>query len=125
MILPKFSYNDGSAVNFTPAIAPKGKYAQDALDATRHDSITSSGKKQSVVENIANLQELNFPFVPDSDISSWNRFFAWALGGGQFDYYPDSTSGTKETMTLEDTNWTPAFTVIGYYTFKFRMRKVV
>lgn len=128
MIVPKIVYDPGSGpVTLTPTY-PNVKKPQgaDPLVATRHDSITSSGKKQSVTERVDTLIPVQFDIVPSSDMAAWAAFMGWALAGGVFTWYPDSTvSGTHTDYTLEDMAWQPTFVAKDTNSFKFTMRKVV
>jgi len=126
-ITPQFTYNPGSGnVTLTPTYPPTGKPLASEMEATRHDSITSSGIKQSIVERIDNFVTLNFPFVPLADIAAWTAFMQWALAGGVFTYTPDSTvPAVNAQYTLEDTSWNPKRATIGHATFSFRMRQYV
>jgi hypothetical protein len=49
----------------------------------------------------------------------------FALGGGQFGYYPDASLPSFTNYWLEDTNWTAAYKSVGQYTFKVKFRQVV
>src|ERR1700688_2858635 len=102
MILPKIEYNPGSGtVDFVPTYPPTDKEpgvpAQDfqggELQAQRHDSTASIGYQQMVTERIDTFLNLDFPFVPASDIASWVSFINFALAGGIFNYYLDHTTG--------------------------------
>lgn len=127
MITPKFAWNPGSGVvDFTPAIPPVGKTPYAPLEAVRHDSVTSSGIKQSVTERIDTFVVLPFENVPESDMASWNSFFSYALTGREFTYYPDSTiPGTFAEYVLEDMAWTPKKVSWKNYGFTMKMRKGV
>jgi hypothetical protein len=92
-------------------------------NVVRHDSITSSGIKQSVVERREKFLPLNWPFVPQADIAEWTTFMNWALDGQVFTYYPDSTDPTTHTdYSLEDTNWLPKRAAFGHGTHSINMR---
>jgi hypothetical protein len=127
MLLPKFSYDAGSGtVNFTPTYPPINKPLSDELEASRHDSITTSGVKQSITDRVDSFITIEFSFVPQADIAAWKAFFAWTLPGGRFTYYPDATvSGTHTDYTIEEASWVPKRTVFGHTGFKFRMRQWV
>jgi len=60
-----------------------------------------------------------------SDVQNWSNFMLWALRGGQFAYYPDSSQTTFTNYWLEDTNWGANYKSAGQYTFKLRFRQVV
>lgn len=126
MIIPKFTYNNGSAVTFAPVWPPTKKDPVGPLVATRHDSITSSGIKQSVTERIDFMQVLNFEYVPSSDLAAWSEFMIFALAGGKFTYYPDATdSSTHSDYTIEDTTFDPKFICPGAYSLTMTMRLFV
>lgn len=89
----------------------------------RHDSITSSGIKQSIVERREVFLPLTFQFVPATDIPVWDNFMSWALDGNFFTYFPDSTDATNSTIySLEDTSWLPKKAAFGQATFSLNMR---
>lgn len=126
MIVPKFAYFNGSTiVDFIPTWPAVKKTPQGVapLEAVRHDSITTSGIKQSVLERIDEFLELSFEDVPESDLATWKAFFSVALAGSQFTYYPDSTvPGTYFDYTLEDMAWRPKWKSWKNYSFAIRMR---
>jgi hypothetical protein len=126
-LTPCFQYNPGSGnVNFIPTYPPINKQPQGSLNAVRHDSITSSGKKQSVSERLENLNTFEFANVPQADMANWNAFLGYALGGGQFTWFADSTNLAGGTLyTLEDTAWDPKRTAFQNFAFTIKVRKVV
>jgi hypothetical protein len=121
--LPKIIYN-GTTLLFT--YPPVNKPGADILEAQRTDTITSSGKKQTVNLRTDTFKTLENPNVPFADLAGWQAFMAWALPGGVFTYYPDaSDAATHDDWTLEDTKWTPVRAYPGFSRFTFTMRKVV
>jgi hypothetical protein len=108
---PKITYNDGSArtLLFTyPSVKKPG--VAIPLEADREDSITTSGKKQSVTWNTAEFRTLQMDWVPASDIAAWQLFMRYAVKGGTFRYFPDrDVPGTYVDYTLEDTGWSPQY----------------
>lgn len=124
MILPMFIYNLGSGdIEWVPSTPAIGKQPLDCLAATRHDSITSSGIKQSVLERIDDVMTLSFPFVPVGDLANWKAFMAWALAGNVFAYRPNSTINTVwGEYTLDSLDWTPKFVCFGYFSFELQCR---
>jgi hypothetical protein len=120
---PKFAYNAGSGiVDFSPTWPPTKKPGFDSLDATRHDSITSAGEKQSVFERIDQRLALNFTSIPSSDLTAWNAFLMFALSGANFTYFPDNTIETTFfEYTLEDEKVVPAWIAPGWYSLKINM----
>lgn len=129
--IPKFSYNPGSGVvTFSPTYPPVSKPGpqdgtSDELQAQRVDSISMSGKKQVFYLRTDTFRTLKFASVPFADLASWAAFMAWAISGGQFDYYPDNTLSAHTTYTLEDTDWKPVFAFLGISGFTMQMRQFV
>jgi hypothetical protein len=125
---PKFAYQaiPGTVVDLIPTYPPNDKPGFDTLEATRHDSITSNGEKQSIFERIDQFLMLNFKTVPSADLSAWSAFLTYALTGANFTYFPDSTIETVfQEYTLEDTKITPKRVAPGVYTFTLNMRLYV
>jgi hypothetical protein len=124
VITPKFSYNAGAGqVDFLPTYPAVQKTPYGPLVAARHDSFTSEGDKQSLTERIDTMLDLNFTYVPQSDMAGWNAFFSWALAGNQFTYYPDHTNAAVYAdYTLEDTDWKPKFLAFQYFSFQMHLR---
>lgn len=127
--VPKFSYWNGSEiVDFVPTFPATKKTSQGPLEAIRHDSITSTGIKQSITERIDTFLILPFENVPESDMAGWEAMMAVLIEGVQFDYYEDSTStpGTGfVAYTLEDTSWKPKWVSWLNYSFTLTLRKFV
>ena len=124
MILPMFLYNPGSGVvQWVPTYPPIGKQPDDCLEAIRHDSITSSGIKQAVLERLDDVMTLSFPFVPVADLVSWKAFMTFALAGGVFAYRQNSTTNAAwGEYTLDSQEWTPKFVCFGTFSFEFKCR---
>ena len=123
MIVPKFHYG---STDFTPTWPPKGKEPVNELQVTKTDSYASEGQKQSVIERVDEFQNLVFPVVTTSDLSSFSTMYASLLLGTVVTYYPDSTdSSTHTDFWLEDTGFNPKFVSPGAYSLTMRLRKVV
>lgn len=118
----KFVYNGNT---FIPTYAPKGKVPVDGQAAIRHDSITTSGLRQSVLERIDRVLTLNFEFIPESELSSWDAFIGWILAGNQFQYYPDSTLTNNNYYQVVDTDLRPEFVCKETYKLSMNLRRVV
>jgi hypothetical protein len=124
--IPKFAYGSGAGIDFIPTYPPTKKTPYAPLEATRHDSITSSGIKQSVWERTDTFVVLQFETVPESDLPEWQQLFAWILEGNQFTYYPSSLDETTfQQYTIEDMSWTPTWKSFQTYAFTMKMRLVV
>ena len=94
--------------------------------ATRHDNLSSSGVRESIVERIDQFLEFEMEYVGlASDIQNWSSFMLWALRGGQFAYYPDGSETAFTNYWLEDTDWRADYRFAGQYGFKVRFRQVV
>jgi hypothetical protein len=116
--VPKIIYDPGVGdvtLNFT--YPPVQKPGTDDEEATRHDSITCSGLKQSVWERTDEFKILQMDYVPMADLPDWKDFIKYALTGGEFKYFVDSTEPDWVMYTLEDTEFRPKFSL--------KLRKVV
>lgn len=123
--VPQFTYNSTS---FTPTYAATKKQPIATLgqQAIRHDSITTSGLQQSVLERIDRVFELNFPVVPVGDLSGWDAFLSWALAGQQFEYAPDSTvPGTYVTCYMTSSSVPYKFVNYQIFSLSFECRVVL
>jgi hypothetical protein len=124
--VPKISYNPGTGsidLNFT--WPPVQKSGTNDLEATRQDSTTISGLRQSIYEHTDEFLPLQLDFVPQVDLPAWSDFMKFALKGGLFNYYPDKTLAHFTTYTLDDTKWTVKRNFIGMAKFSLRLRKAV
>jgi hypothetical protein len=94
--------------------------------AVRHDNISASGVRESVIERVDHFLDLELEWVGiGADVQSWANFMSYALQGGAFAYYPDASEAAFTNYWLEDTDWTAAYKAPGQYTFKLRFRQVV
>lgn len=119
-----FVYNLGAGdIYFTPTYPPIGKQPLDGLAATRHDSITSSGIKQAVLERIDDLVTFSFLYVPQSDLAAWKAFMTYALAGNVFAYRPNAADNTVWLeYTLESMDWTPKWVAPQTFSFELQCR---
>lgn len=68
--------------------------------------------------------KIGMTVIPDSDAAAWAAFLDWAEQGKEFDYYPDASSSSHSTCTLEDTASELAWKAPGVWaggTLKFRV----
>jgi hypothetical protein len=94
--------------------------------AVRHDNVASSGVRESIVERLDSYLDLELEWVGiGSDVQAWAQFMAYALQGGAFAYYPDSSQAAFTNYWLEDTNWIATYKGPGQYTFHVKFRQVV
>ena len=123
---PAIVYPFGSSLatlNFLRS--PRRVPAYSAM-AVRHDNVASSGVRESVLERIDNYLDLDLEWVGiGGDVAAWAQFMSYALQGGAFTYYPDSSKPSFSNYWLEDTNWTAAYKAAGQYSFHVKFRQVV
>jgi hypothetical protein len=126
MANPQSVYYVGSTAVTLPFSYPPRNVAAYNSVAMRHDNIASSGVRESILERIDNFLELAMQTVlSGTDVGNWNEFMQYALAGGQFNYYPDSSQGSYTPYWLEGTTWKATYSAPGIYSFKLRFRQVV
>lgn len=119
-----YPYGSGSATLIFQR--PPNKVPAYSAVAVRHDNVASSGVRESVLERIDNFLDLDLEWVGiGADIQAWAQFMNYALQGGVFAYYPDSSQSNYTNYWIEDTNWTAAYKAAGQYTFHLKFRQVV
>jgi hypothetical protein len=109
IIVPKFTWNDGSPHTLTPIFPPEQKVPVDARDRQGSEDYSTDGIGQWMTDRIDRIRTLSFNNVKQSELASWEAFIDFAIEKNTFLYYPDSTSGTNYTVTLEDNKWDPKF----------------
>lgn len=108
MIQQQISYGSGPT-NFTLTWPATMKPFIDPRKATRVDTDSYSGVRQSVFFRSDILKTLTVEHIPDADVSFWQPFIDYAVTGAVFTYYPDVTDlSTHADYTLNDTDVTPA-----------------
>ena len=123
--LPQIIYDAGAGpVTVTPTYPNVQKPYLDNFEAVRHDSITSSGLRQSMVERVDRTVTVNFENVPWTDLPMWEGFFAYAVQGGSFEYFPDNTATGFNTWELVDDKVEFSFNDRGLSKFEMHMRRV-
>ena len=123
---PQIIYDSGAGpVTLAFSYPPRSVAAYNAI-ATRHDNVASSGVRESILERVDNFLEFDMQAVlAGSDVVDWSAFMQYALTGGQFAYYPDSSQNAFTNYWLEGTTWNAAYKSPGIYSFKVRFRRVV
>jgi hypothetical protein len=123
---PKIVYDPGTGPTILEFMRPPQKVPAYEYRAVRHDNISSAGVREAVLERIDSFLELEMEWIAlGADVQSWNQFMQFALGGGQFGYYPDSSLAEFTNYWLEDTDWSAAYKAPGHYSFKLKFRQVV
>jgi hypothetical protein len=126
MAYPKITYTIGSAVTTLAFTYPPTQVAAYNAAATRHDNLSSSGVRESILERIDNFLEISMAAVlSGTDVQNWNSLMQYALQGGQFSYYPDASQSGFTNYLLEGTTWQAAYRAPGLYKFKLKFRQVV
>jgi hypothetical protein len=122
---PKFIYDPGTgAVAVTPTYPHVKKPYMNNFEALRHDSITSSGIRQSMLERVDRVLKVTFEDVPWTDLPMWESFFAYAIQGGSFKFYPDDSLTAFQTWELVDDKVDVVFVSIGLSKFEMNLRMV-
>lgn len=106
---------------------PAVKVPWSHLIAVRHDSYSTSGVFQSVVERIEQHLEFNVDFSNGSDdTNQWQEFMqTCAMMGQPFDYYPDSTAPEYGTYYCLDTDWDQKYRGPGIYNWSMKLYRQV
>jgi hypothetical protein len=126
MAFPQIVYPQGTGTATLLFQRPPRRVPAYSSQAVRHDNVASSGVRESVLERIDNFLTLEMEWVAiGSDVQAWAQFMSYALQGGSFAYYPDSSHPAFTNYWIEDTNWTAAYKAPGQYTFKLKFRQVV
>ncbi len=124
-IIPQIVYDAGSGMvtlNFTyPDIQ---KPMTDPLEAVRHDSITSSGLRQTMLERVDAVKNLQLENIPWADLPALAAFMSYAIQGGSFLYYPDAAGSAYQTWELVDDKFDPKFNTRGLSKCTLKLRKV-
>lgn len=126
MANPQIIYDPGTGpVALVFRYPPRHVAAYNSV-ATRHDNVASSGVRESILERVDNFLELEMQSVViGTDVDAWNNFMQYAMTGGVFTYYADSSQTSFINYLLEGTNWNAAYKAPGLYSFKVTFRRVV
>lgn len=126
MANPQIIYDPGTGPVALAFSYPPRSVAAYSSVAARHDNVASSGVRESILERIDNFLELEMQSVlAGSDVAAWDTFMRYALTGGPFAYYPDSSQAAFTNYGLEQTTWNAAYKAPGMYSFKLKFRQVV
>lgn len=125
MASPKIVYtpSGGAQTTLTPAFSPTQQPAY-MKTAVRHDNVSSSGVRESVLERVDTFMEANF-LIPAADLAAWQGFLDYALTGAPFAFYPDSSGAAFTNYLLDDTDAKIEFSAPGRYALKMKWRVLV
>jgi hypothetical protein len=123
---PKITYDAGNGPATLQFRRPPRRVPAYSYEATRHDNVATSGVRESVTERVDQFLEIEMEYVAlGSDVNAWNDFMVYALRGGPFSYYADSSQPVFTNYWLEDVTWHADYKSAGQYTFKLKCRQVV
>ena len=121
--LPQIVYNPGSG-NITLPFLRGPQSFKPHFNGRVHDNLSTSGKyRERVVENLDILISFDMQHqVADGDMPNWAAFLIFALGGGQFQFYPNAGLPDNYDCVLEDANWEPKVNAPKKYASSFLLR---
>lgn len=123
--IPQIIYDPGTGrVTLSFTYPDVQKPMAQPLQATRHDSFSSSGIRQCMLERVDTLKNVQVENIPWTDMPAWQAFFNYAIQGGDFEYYPDATSGEFQTWELADDKFDPKFNSFGLSKLSMQLRLV-
>ena len=126
MANPQIVYNPGAGTVTLPFTYPPTGVAAYNSVATRHDNVSSAGVRETILERVDAFLELEMNTVlSGADAANWNSFMQYALLGGPFSYYPDSSQAAFTNYWLEQTSWLASYARPGQFKFKLKFRQVV
>ena len=93
-----------------------------------HDNLSTAGYRERVVEALDVLITFSMGNMSEwdqTDLSAWYTFMDYALGGGQFNFYPNIVIATEYYHCVADnTDFEPVRKGPGFYSTKFNFRIV-
>jgi len=118
---PQISYGAGPTV-FTLTRGPKDFKCWWA--PVVHDNAATSGAaRERVVESMPIMISFDMPaHVLGDDAETWASFVAFALPGGQFQFYPCADLADYYNCVLESQTWEPARAGVRRYTASYVLR---
>lgn len=127
MSYPKILYtpagNTPQTLNF---LSPPARQPATWNVAVRHDNVSTSGARETVLERVDQFLEINMDWIrPGSDLANWQAFLNHALTGATFDYYADASLPSAVTCVLEDNEAKVEFEAPGFYSVTLKLRKAV
>lgn len=124
MGLPKIVYDAGAgAVTLTFLRGPQG--FRCFYQARAHDNLATSGVRERVLEGNDILIAFSMESLRvDGDLPEWAAWAKWALGGGQFDFYPDRNLPDYYHCVSEDEGFEPLRVAPRVYRADFTLRVV-
>jgi hypothetical protein len=127
MANPKITYTPSGGTEQTLSFANPPRQQPGYLKtAVRHDNVSTAGVRESVLDRVDQFFELNMEqIIAGTDLGNWNAFLDYALTGGPFAYYPDSSQSGFTNYLLEDTNAKIEYKAPGVYALSLKLRLLV
>lgn len=127
MSFPKIVYTPAGGteqtLNFS---APPARQPAFWKSAVRHDNVSSSGVRESVLERVDQFLEINLDWIrAGTDLANWQAFLDHALTGACFAFYPDASAASFVNCALEDTETRIEFKASGLYSLTLKCRQAV
>ncbi len=126
MGLPKIVYDAGAG----PVVLTFQRGPQEfraSWDTRAHDNLATSGVRERVLEahDILITFRMGHMRVDDpTDLPAWAAFMKFALGGGQFGFYPNVDIDEQYHCVVDDDGFEPERVAPGMYGAAFEFRVV-
>lgn len=124
---PKIVYtpSDGFEVTLDFSVPPRQVPAYHKV-AARHDNLSTTGIRESVLERVEEFLDLTVEWIPaGADLDHWRNFLDHALTGAPFAYYADASQSSFSNYVLEDTEARLDYRAPGLYSLALKFRKTV
>lgn len=93
LTVPKLAWPTATEASSFIFKFPPRRQSASIQKGTRHDNTSSYGIRESIYERTETFLNIEMDNVlVGTDIANWQSFLAYALQGGQFYYFPDSTN---------------------------------
>ncbi len=127
MTLPQIVYTPPGGTQQTLSFSSPPQQQPGFLKtAVRHDNVSTSGVRESVLERTDDFLEISMEWIhAGADLANWNAFLDFALTGAPFTYYPDASVNAFTNYVLEDTEARVEYKGPGVYAIKLKLRAAV
>jgi hypothetical protein len=127
MSYPKIVYTPAGGTEQTLSfVSPPTRQPGNWKSAVRHDNVSSSGVRESVLERVDEFLEINLDWIrAGTDLANWQAFVDHALTGAAFAFYSDASVTSFINCVLEDTEARIEFKAVGVYSLTLKFRQAV
>lgn len=124
MANPKIVYTPAGGTTQTLNFAyPPRQQPGYEKSAVRHDNVSTSGVRETVLERVDQFLEFTMEYVlAGADLGNWQAFLDFALTGAAFAYYPDSSQAAFTNYLLENTDAKAEYKAPGVYALSLKFR---